>query len=161
MGHIQSPEAGEHDWLGVTDEPLPVVEAMAWAGDPSCGAVVTFCGVVRDHAEGRPGVSSLEYEAYLEHVTPKLASIASEAHERWPDLVRLVALHRVGLLSVGEPAVVVVASTPHRHAAFEAARWVIDTVKATAPIWKLETWDGGRAWSEACEVPVPSHPRPV
>ncbi len=94
---------------------------------------------------------ALEYEAYDEQIEPQLRAIAAEAHARWPSLSRLVAIHRVGALAVGEVAVVVVAATEHRDAAFEGARWTIDTIKSSLPIWKLETWQGGRAWSEACE----------
>ena len=84
------------------------------------------------------------YEAYEEEVEPRLAAIAAEARTRWPDVGRLVLLHRTGDLGVGESSVVVVASSPHRDTAFEAARFCIDTLKATVPIWKRETWDGRR-----------------
>lgn len=58
------------DWIAVTDQILPVDRALAWSSLPDCGAVVTFCGTVRDHSEGRPGVTALEYEIYPEHATP-------------------------------------------------------------------------------------------
>jgi molybdopterin synthase catalytic subunit len=146
------PDAGD-DWLALTDASLPVDGAVAWAGRPSCGAVVLFSGTVRDHAEGRPGVSTLEYEAYDEEVVPRLAAIAVEARARWPVLGRVVLLHRTGVLDVGETSVVVVVSAPHRPEAFAAARFCIDTLKATVPIWKRETWEGGSDWS-ACSHPV-------
>ena len=120
---------------------------------PSCGAVVTFEGTVRDHAPGRDGVSSLEYEAYAEHVEPRLAAVAAEAGARWPGVGRVAILHRVGLLRVTEPAVIVVVSAAHRDDAFEAARFCIDTVKATAPIWKKETWSGGADWGADAQLP--------
>ncbi len=135
------------DWIGVSDEPLPVAEVMAWAVTSGSGASVTFCGTVRDHSEGRPGVTSLEYEAYLEQVEPRLAAIASAARSRWPDIERLAIVHRVGRLVVGDVSVVVVVSTPHRAEAFEAARFCIDTVKESVPIWKRETWAHGSDWS--------------
>jgi molybdopterin synthase catalytic subunit len=91
-------------------------------------------------------VSLVEYEAYAEQVEPRLAQLAAEARRRWPALGRLVLLHRIGELAVGECSVVVVASAPHRAEAFEAARWCIDTLKETAPIWKREVWDGGAGW---------------
>lgn len=90
-------------------------------------------------------------------MVPRLAAIAADARQRWPQLVRLVLLHRTGELEVGEASVVVVASTPHRAAAFEAARHCIDTLKATVPIWKRETWSGGDDWSELC-APVEGVP---
>jgi molybdopterin synthase catalytic subunit len=141
------------DWVGLGSDPLPVVGALEWAPRPDCGAVVSFSGIVRDHAEGRPGVTSLEYEAYEEEVERRLAAIAAEARRRWPVLGRVALLHRSGRMAVGETSVVVVVSAPHREEAFVAARWCIDTLKATAPIWKRETWAGGEDWS-ACAHPV-------
>jgi len=135
------------DWTGLTSEPLPLGEAGAWAVVPGCGAVVSFAGTVRDHAEGRAGVTRLEYEAYEEQVGPRLGAIAAEARRRWPAIGRLVLLHRVGALEPTDVSVVVVASTPHRPEAFEAARWCIDAVKAGVPIWKRETWEGGTDWA--------------
>lgn len=133
-------------WVALTEAPLPVGAVADWAVLPGCGAVVLFSGTVRDHADGRPGVSRLAYEAYAEQVEPRLAAIADEARRRWPDVGRLALLHRVGELAVGESSVVVVASAPHRPEAFAAARFGIDTLKATVPIWKRETWEGGEDW---------------
>ena len=141
------------DWVALTREALPVHAALDWAVRPDCGAVVAFSGTVRDHSEGRPGVTALEYEAYEEEVEPRLAAIAAEARRRWPVLGRLALLHRSGPMAVTETSVVVVASAPHRAEAFAAARWAIDTLKATVPIWKRETWAGGEDWS-ACDHPV-------
>jgi molybdopterin synthase catalytic subunit len=140
------PPVDRDDWLALTDEPLPVATAYEWAVVARCGGVVVFSGTVRDHADGRPGVSQLEYEAYEEQVVPKLEEIAAEARRRWPELGRLVLLHRVGALDLCESSVIVVASAPHRPEAFEAARFLIDTLKATVPIWKRETWEGGVDW---------------
>ncbi len=147
------PPYGRDDWVGITADTLPLHAAAAFVDRPDCGASVVFTGAVRDHSEGRPGVQSLEYEAYEEEVTPRLAAIAAEARTRWPSLGRLALLHRTGLLGVGEASVLVAASAPHRAEAFDAARFCIDTLKATAPIWKRETWDGGEDWS-ACAHPV-------
>lgn len=138
------PPAGD-TWIALTNAPLPVGDALDWAVQPGCGAVVLFSGTVRDHAEGRPGVTKLVYEAYTEQVEPKLAAIAEEARRQWP-VGRLALLHRVGELVIGESSVIVVASTPHRPEAFDAARFCIDTLKATVPIWKRETWEGGEDW---------------
>ena len=142
---MQPPTASD-TWVALTADPLPVAAALDWAVLPSCGAVVLFSGTVRDHAEGRPGVSQLEYEAYEEQVVPRLDAIVDEARRRWPSLGRMVLLHRTGPLELGESSVVVVASAPHRPEAFEAARFGIDTLKATVPIWKRETWEGGEDW---------------
>ncbi|HEX2273253.1 MAG TPA: molybdenum cofactor biosynthesis protein MoaE [Acidimicrobiales bacterium] len=141
------------DWVALGDEPLPVATALEWAVRPDCGAVVLFTGTVRDHAEGRSNVTALEYEAYDEEAVPRMAGIVAEARRRWPALGRVALLHRTGRLTVTEASVVVVASAPHRAEAFAAARWCIDTLKGTVPIWKRETWDGGDDWS-TCAHPV-------
>ena len=91
-------------------------------------------------------MSLLEYEAYAEAVVPRLQAIVDRARHEWPDLGRMALLHRVGPVPVGESAVVVVASAPHREEAFAAARFGIDTLKATVPIWKREHWEGGESW---------------
>lgn len=139
------PPSGVDTWVALTDEVLPVGAALDWAVRPDCGAVVLFSGTVRDHADHRTGVTKLTYEAYAEQVEPRLAAIAAEARRRWP-VGRLALLHRTGELVVGESSVVVVASSAHRGEAFEAARFGIDTLKATVPIWKRETWAGGEDW---------------
>ncbi|MDQ3898012.1 MAG: molybdenum cofactor biosynthesis protein MoaE [Actinomycetota bacterium] len=141
------PPYGRDDWVGVTADPLPLHAATAFVDRPDCGASVVFTGVVRDHSEGRPGVRSLEYEAYEEQVTPRLGAIVAEARARWPSLGRVAVLHRTGLLGVGEASVVVAVSAPHRGDAFDGARFCIDTLKATVPIWKREAWADGEDWS--------------
>lgn len=146
------PERG-NDWLGLSRDPLPVEPALAWAQVPSCGGTVCFTGTVRDHAEGRRGVQWLEYEAYVEQVEPRLEAIAAEARRRWPQIGRIVLLHRVGRLLLSEVAVVAVVSAPHRDAAFVGARFAIDTLKQSAPIWKKESWEGGESWG-TCAHPV-------
>lgn len=108
--------------------------------------MVTFSGTSRDHSVGRQGVSVLAYEAYESQVVPRLEAIVDEARKQWPTLGRLALLHRVGEVPVTESAVVIVASSPHRSEAFEAARFAIDTLKSTVPIWKKETWAGGQSW---------------
>ena len=140
------PPASTDTWVGLSGDPLPIEAAGRWAVLPRCGAVVSFSGTARDHAEGRPGVSLLEYEAYTEQVEPRLLAIVEQARSEWPDLGRMVLLHRVGPVPVGESAVVVVVSAPHRDVAFAAARYGIDTLKSTVPIWKREHWDGGESW---------------
>jgi len=145
------------DWVGITADPLPLHAASDFVERADCGAAVVFTGSVRNHSEGRPGVRSLEYEAYEEQVAPRLTAIAGEARDRWPSVGRLVLLHRTGLLEVGEASVVVAASAPHRDEAFAAARFCIDTLKGTAPIWKREAWEGGEDWS-TCAHPLSEVP---
>lgn len=143
--HLVLPPADGDRWIALSDAPLPLDVASAWAVTASCGALVVFCGTARDHAPNRPGVTELVYEAYQEQATPRLAAVADEAARRWP-LGRIALLHRTGRLVPGDTAVVVAVSAPHRAEAFDAARWCIDTLKATVPLWKRETWDGGVDW---------------
>ena len=143
---VEAPAHGD-DWLALTDEVLPVAAAYEWCVLPSCGAVVLFSGTARDHADGRDGVDELVYEAYAEQVTPRLAAIAAEVRDRWPTVGRIALLHRVGALASGESSVIVAVSSPHRPEAVEAARFGIDTLKATVPIWKKERWRGGEDWA--------------
>lgn len=137
-----------NDWVALSGEPLPLAEVGEWAITPECGALVSFAGTVRDHSAGRPGVEFLHYEAYDEQVVPRLQAVVDEARRRWPTLGRVVAIHRTGRLELKEIAVIVAATSPSRPDAFEAARFLIDTVKSTVPIWKHETWDGGSEWSD-------------
>lgn len=147
---VQPPVEGD-SWLGLTESVLPVAEAMTWAVVSSSGAVVTFAGTVRDYAiddagERREGVHWLDYEAYEEQVVPVMTSIEAEVRRRWPDVLRVALLHRIGRLDIGDVSVAVVVSAGHRPVAFEAARYAIDAVKATVPIWKRESWEGGDDW---------------
>src|SRR5919108_6000537 len=93
------PPAEGETWVGLSSASLPVGEATAWAVRPDCGGLVLFSGTARDHAEGRPGVEKLEYEAYEEHAVPRLAAIADEARVRWPEVGRIALLHRTGPLA--------------------------------------------------------------
>lgn len=152
VGMLPHPPAGDQ-WLACVDAPLDPGAATSWVVQPGCGAVVTFTGTARDHAGERHDVELLEYEAYEEHVVPVLATVAEQLRLRDPEIGRIAIWHRTGALQVGDVAVVVAVSTPHRDAAFEAARWAIDEVKATAPIWKREHWAGGVDWGRCDHRP--------
>lgn len=147
--------------MGLTDESLPIGEVYEWCVVPRCGAVVLFSGTVRDHAVDddsvmRNGVQFLEYEAYTEHAEASFRKIVDELRARWPHTGRVALLHRVGRLELGESSVVAAVSAPHRPEAFEAARYAIDALKASAPIWKRETWssDATSAWGTGAHAPV-------
>jgi molybdopterin synthase catalytic subunit len=101
---------------------------------------------VRDHADGRSDVTSLEYEAYEDAVVPVFQNLAQEARHQFSGIGRIAILHRTGLLQLEESSVVVAVSSPHRGIAFEAARFLIDSLKTSAPIWKKENWAGGSDW---------------
>lgn len=143
---------GEHaargeTWVDLRPGPLPVEEARRWARVPRAGAVVAFTGVVRDHSEGRQGVTGLTYEAWDGEAGARLEAVAVEARRRWPAIARVALLHRTGDVPLGEETVAVVVSAPHRADAFEAARFSIDTLKETVPIWKREHWAEGSDWA--------------
>ena len=123
--------------------PLPTGSVGDWAVRPDCGAVVVFSGTARNHAEGRPDVQVLEDQAYDEQVVPLVEAIVAETRRRWPSTGRLAALHRTGRIAIGESSVLVAASSPHRDDVFHPARFCIDTLKSSVPIWKRETWAGG------------------
>ena len=138
-------------WIGLFGTPLPLDAAVVWANRPHCGAVVMFSGNARDNSPDRPDVYELTYEAYEVEAERRLGAVALQARELWPDVARLALLHRVGTLAIGESAVVVVASAPHRTEAFDAARFCIDALKATVPIWKREKWSGGESWGREAQ----------
>ena len=143
--HFLEPEAGDR-WLDIGAAALPVSAVSGWVIEPRCGAAVTFVGTARDHSDGRHDVDRLEYEAYEEQVVQRFDRIVDEMRNRWPEVGRVAMLHRVGEVPVTEAAVVVAVASPHRSEAFAAASFGIDTLKATAPIWKRESWIGGESW---------------
>jgi molybdopterin synthase catalytic subunit len=129
---------------GISPEPIDVAGLVARIRRPDCGGLVVFEGTTRSPSEGR-AVLRLDYEAFDKRAIAQLDSFAREAAERW-GLGGAIAVHRVGVVPIGEPSVVVAASAKHRAEAFEAARWLIDTVKAEAAIWKKEIFADGEAW---------------
>lgn len=139
------------DWVELSAESLPMGEAIDWVTLPSCGGTVLFSGTVRDHADGRSGVTGLHYEAYVEQAEARMQAVIADARARWPSVGRVALLHRIGDLALMDVAVIVVASAPHRDVAFEAARFCIDTLKSTVPIWKKETWEGGSDWGTGAQ----------
>lgn len=111
---------------------------------PACGAVDVFVGNVRNTTNGKP-VERLEYEAYEPMALKEMRRIADDVQARWEGA--LVAIHhRMGILRVGEAAVVIAVATPHRAASFEACKYAIDTLKQTVPIWKKEVFADGEVW---------------
>ncbi|MCB0965674.1 MAG: molybdenum cofactor biosynthesis protein MoaE [Ilumatobacter sp.] len=162
---VLPPDSGD-EWLGLTDAALPIGAIYDWCVRPDCGAVVLFSGTVRDHAADADGVERqdvqyLEYEAYDEMVVPKLAEIAAETRARWSEVGRIAMIHRVGRLELGESSVVCAVSAPHRPQAFVAARFAIDALKVSVPVWKREVWPEGSDWGtnaadlvDVADVPV-------
>lgn len=129
----------------MTAEPLSPTAAISEVTRPEAGAVALFLGTARNHSANRTGITSLEYEAYPEHVEARIGEILDEAKGRWP-LLAAVVEHRTGVVELGQPSVLVAVSAAHRDAAFAAARYLIDELKLRAPIWKKEHWPGGGEW---------------
>lgn len=128
----------------LSNEPLSWQEVVDAVSGPTQGGLVVFCGVVRDHNQGKQ-VVRLDYEAYDAMAARTMAHIAERIEAEHPG-VRLAMVHRVGTLQIGEPAVLVAASAPHRAAAFTACRAAIDQLKRDVPIWKKEFSPDGEEW---------------
>lgn len=135
----------QRSMIELTHNPIDVAAVLAQVSSPAAGAVVLFLGTTRQSTGGRP-TASLDYDAYPEMARRKLAELAAEATRRW-SLVGCAIVHRLGHLPIGEASVAVATSAPHRHPAFEAGEWLIDTLKEVVPIWKQENWaDGTSQW---------------
>ncbi len=130
--------------IAVRDGSLSVDEVVEHVRRTAAGAVCVFVGMVRDHNEGR-SVTKLEYEAYAPMAIAEMRRIADELSTEYPG-VRLAIVHRVGMLEVGDSAVVCAASAPHRREAFRACHALIDRVKERVPIWKREHGPEGAYW---------------
>jgi molybdopterin converting factor subunit 1 len=138
------PVAGGAGVFRVSDEALSLDEVVRAVSSDEHGGVVTFTGVVRRQSRGKT-IVRLEYEAYRPMAERKLAEIGAQLAAEQPG-VRVAIVHRVGKLAVGEIAVVIAASAPHRAAAFDACRAAIDRLKESVPIWKKEIADDGEEW---------------
>ncbi len=128
----------------ISDRTLDEAEVVSRVSGPDAGGIVSFVGLVRDHARGHE-IEYLEYEAYPEMAEREMEKIATEAAQQWPG-TRVAIAHRVGHLEIGEAAVVVVAASAHRGEAFAACRFAIDTLKVRVPIWKREVASDGAYW---------------
>jgi molybdopterin synthase catalytic subunit len=135
----------------IVDAVIGAEEIVAGMKAGSDGAVCVFDGIVRDNPRGRRTLY-LDYEAYREMALERMQGLAAEAVEKFG--VRDVALvHRLGRLVVGETSVLIVVASAHRGAAFDACRWLIDTLKKTVPIWKKETFVDGVVWADGEAFP--------
>lgn len=133
-------------FIQITREPLDRNALVASVTDPGTGGIVVFEGVVRDNARGKQ-VRYLEYDVYPEMAVQQIREILAEAERRW-NVDRVAVAHRIGRLEIGEASVIIVVATPHRAEAFEACRYIIDTLKTTVPIWKKEVAMNGEEWVE-------------
>lgn len=132
--------------IQITHEPLDRNALIAAVTHPSVGGIAVFEGVVRDNARGKQ-VRYLEYDVYPEMAQQQIRAIVTEAEQRW-GAEHVAVAHRVGRLEIGETSVIVVVATPHRAEAFDACRYIIDTLKTTVPIWKKEVATNGEEWVE-------------
>lgn len=132
--------------VGLTEAPLDLAAAVAAVRDDTCGGYGLFLGTVRDHHEG-DAVRGLAYEAWEEEAVPAMERVARDAAARYPTVRAVHVRHRLGQLDVGEDAIVVAVSAPHRAPAMDAAAWLVDAVKAEVPVWKREHLaEGGHRW---------------
>jgi molybdopterin synthase catalytic subunit len=138
---------------GVTRDVIDPHAVLERVGSPADGAAVLFLGTVREQNDGRP-VSGMRYDAFVEMAGPVLGEIATEAAAR-AGTDRIAVLHRVGELTVGEVSVAIAVSSPHREAAFDAARYIIEQIKQRLPVWKQEHYVAGDArWLDGSVPPV-------
>jgi molybdopterin synthase catalytic subunit len=134
--------AEDDTWIELTDSPIDHAPLVDRVRDRDAGAVCLFLGTVRERT-GDLVTTELEYEAYPGMALAKLRELAAESRRRWP-VRRLAIVHRVGTLALGDVAVAIAVSTPHRAEGFAACQWLMDTIKAEVPIWKKERWADGR-----------------
>lgn len=130
----------------LVSEKISIDEILEAMDDHSTGGVALFLGRVRDHAEGRR-VTKMDYEAYPEMALKKMQEIEDAAFQRWP-IKKIVMVHRIGNLQLGDVSVAIAVASAHRSDAFAACRFAIDTLKETVPIWKKEYFVDGEAWVE-------------
>jgi MoaE-MoaD fusion protein len=129
---------------GLTEQPIDVDELAERIAREGHGAVVSFVGRARDHADDGRQVTELAYEAYGPMAEQVLAEIASDAEARWE--VAVAVIHRTGVVAIGEAAVAIVTAAAHRAEAYEANRFVIEAIKERLPIWKRERFPDGSEW---------------
>lgn len=142
------------DWLDLLTSPMDVARATEFVSAANAGGIDIFLGTTRSEisASGHE-LLALDYQAYESMARRQLKELADGAREKWP-VIRLVILHRLGRVPVGEASVLIAVSTPHRAEAFEACRWIIDQLKKQVTIWKQEIWAGGEAtWVHAAATP--------
>jgi molybdopterin synthase catalytic subunit len=131
----------------LTEKPLNLQACIDYVLAPECGGIDVFIGTVRNATKGKT-VLRLEFEAYERMAVKELQLICEQALESWP-IYNISVHHRTGTLMIGEIPVIVAVSAAHRDAAFDACRYIIDTLKQTVPIWKKEVFEDGEIWVAA------------
>ncbi|HTS56683.1 MAG TPA: molybdenum cofactor biosynthesis protein MoaE [Terriglobales bacterium] len=142
---------GRTPWVKITRERIDTPALLEKMKCPADGAVVVFEGIVRDNSRGRRTLF-LDYEAYEEMALKQMQSLVEQALSKFPVREALI-VHRLGRLAIGEASVVIVVASAHRAAAFDAGRYLIDTLKRTVPIWKKEHFADGAVWADGEPFP--------
>jgi molybdopterin synthase catalytic subunit len=132
--------------ISITNNRLNLQEIMFELEDNSAGALSIFIGNVRNHGRSS-NVSEIYYETYNEMAEEKMREIENEAQTKW-GIKKLVAIHRIGNIKVGETSIIIGVSSEHRHEAFEACKYVINNVKTRVPIWKKEISKESQKWAD-------------
>jgi molybdopterin synthase catalytic subunit len=127
-----------------TQDPIDMQELSDFVADSGAGAMASFVGTTRNTNEGRQ-VIRLEYECYPGMAEKEMSKIGRQVLERWP-VLKIALIHRLGRVDIGQASVAIAVSSSHRHAAFEACHYAINTLKETVPIWKKELYEGGQVW---------------
>ncbi|HWZ35920.1 MAG TPA: molybdenum cofactor biosynthesis protein MoaE [Mucilaginibacter sp.] len=133
--------------IQISATPLNIQQCIDQVMSADCGGIDVFIGTVRNATKGKT-VVRLEFEAYEKMALSELNKIAEQTFEKWP-VQKVVIHHRTGVLQVGEIPVIIAVAAAHRDAAFEACRYIIDTLKQTVPIWKKEIFEDGEVWVAA------------
>ncbi|HID07265.1 MAG TPA: molybdopterin converting factor [Armatimonadetes bacterium] len=128
----------------ITQGQIDIARLLQYVHVPTAGGMVLFIGAVRAHSHGRT-VHALEYDAYIPMAERELTKIAADVCQRW-DVTKVAIVHRIGQLKVGDVSIVIAVSAPHRVAAFEASRYIIERIKTDVPIWKREIYADGARW---------------
>src|SRR5258708_4272580 len=146
------PVSGGMTRVAIVREKIDSATELEKIKQPEDGAAVVFEGVVRNRSRGRRTLF-LEYESYEEMAHKQMESLAEQALKQF-QIRDALLVHRLGRLEIGETSVLIIVTSAHRAAAFEACRWLIDTLKRTVPIWKKEHFEDGAVWADGEPFPA-------
>lgn len=145
-------EAGDCEHVAIVKEKINTLSVLQHLKHSEDGASVVFEGVVRDNTRGRRTLY-LDYEAYEPMALKQMEELTVQALHQFK-IRDLRIVHRLGRLEIGETSVLIIVASAHRAAAFDACRWLIDTLKRTVPIWKKEYFDDGAVWADGEPFPA-------
>ena len=151
-GGSDEPVSGEPIHIALTRDVIDAHTLVEQAKHPEDGAVVVFDGIVRNHSRGRKALY-LEYEGYEVMALKQMRELAEGARSKY-SIRHVTLVHRLGRLEIGESSVLIVVASAHRSAAYDASRWIIDTLKRTVPIWKKEFFADGAVWAPGEPFPA-------